>query len=137
MFASIARIVIDAKAAEKFAEFYRQIFELLNVGESENGWVTRSAGSCHLALHRAAITADHRRAAAKMVFGVTDVAQAKRTLVARGFRLGATSLSLDSNFCTGRDPEGNHLSIGDRGVPLRKRALTDSRALRDWSPTRS
>jgi hypothetical protein len=39
MFASIARIVIDAKDAEKIAEFYRQIFELLNVGES------RTAGS--------------------------------------------------------------------------------------------
>ena len=89
MFASIARIVLDVKDAEKFAEFYRQIFELLNVGESEDGWVNRSAGGCHLALHHGAITADHRRAAAKMVLGVTDVAQAKRTLVARGFRLGA------------------------------------------------
>ncbi len=117
MFASIARIVIDVKDAEKFAEFYRQIFELINVGESEGGWVNRSAGSCHLALHRAATTADHRRAAAKMVFGVTDVAQAKRTLVARGFRLGAIHRSPHSNFCNGRDPEGNHLSIGDRGVP--------------------
>ncbi len=109
--------MIDVKDAEKFAEFCRQIFELLNVGEIEDGWGNRSAGSCHLALHRAATTADHRRAAAKMVFGVTDVAQAEKTLVARGFRLGAIHRSPHSNFCNGRDPEGNHLSIGDRGVP--------------------
>jgi hypothetical protein len=81
--------VIDVKDAEKFAEFCRQIFELLNVGEIEDGWVNRSAGSCHLALHRAATTADHRRAAAKTVFGVTDVAQAEKTLVARGLRQAA------------------------------------------------
>ena len=117
MFAPIARIVIYAKDVEKLADFYRRVFELKDVGPSEEGWIELAAGGCNLALHRAAKTADYRRAAAKIVFGVRDVAQAKEILAARGFRLGATSLSLYSNFCTGRDPEGNHLSIGDRGVP--------------------
>jgi hypothetical protein len=109
--------VIDVKDAEKFAEFCRQIFELLNVGEIEDGWVNRSAGSCHLALHRAATTADHRRAAAKTVFGVTDVAQAEKTLVARGLRQGVIHRSRHSNFCNRRDSEGNHPCSGDRGIP--------------------
>lgn len=109
--------MIDVKDAEKFAEFCRQIFELLNVGEIEDGWVNRSAGSCHLALHRAATTADHRRAAAKTVFGVTDVAQAEKTLVALGLRLRAIHRSRHSNFCNRRDPEGNHPCSGDRGIP--------------------
>jgi predicted enzyme related to lactoylglutathione lyase len=117
MFAPIARIVIYAKDAEKLAEFYRRVFELKDVGPSEDGWIELAAGGCNLAFHRAAKTADHRRAAAKIVFGVKDVAQAKATLAARGLRLGAIHRSPNSNFCNGRDPEGNHLSIGDRGFP--------------------
>jgi hypothetical protein len=31
--------------------------------------------------------------------------------------LGAIHRSPNSNFCNGRDPEGNHPSIGDRGLP--------------------
>jgi len=75
-----------------------------------------AAGGCNLDFHRAAETADHRRAAAKIVFGVRDVAKVKKTLVARGLRLGAIHRSPHSNFCNGRNPVGNHLSIGDRGI---------------------
>ncbi len=116
MFAPITRIVIYAKNVEKLAEFYRRVFELTDFGPGEDGWIELAAGGCNLALHRASKTADHRRAAAKIVFGVKDVAQAKATLVARGLRLGTIHRSPNSNFCNGRDPEGNHLCIGDRGV---------------------
>jgi hypothetical protein len=52
----------------------------------------------------------------RRVFEFKDVAQAKETLAARGIRLGAIHRSTNSNYCNGRDPEGNHLSIGDRGI---------------------
>jgi drug/metabolite transporter (DMT)-like permease len=48
MFAPIARIVIYAKDAEKLAEFYRRVFELKDVGPSEDGWIELAAGGCNL-----------------------------------------------------------------------------------------
>jgi predicted enzyme related to lactoylglutathione lyase len=116
MFAPITRVVIYAKDVEILAEFYRRVFELKDAGPPEDGWIELAAGGCNLAFHRAAKSADHRRAAAKIVFGVKNVAQAKKALAARGLVLGAIHKSPHSNFCNGRDPEGNHLSIGDRGV---------------------
>ncbi len=116
MFAPITRIVLYVKNVEKVAGFYQRIFDLKVVGAPEKGWIELGAGGCNLALHQAAKTADHRRAAAKIVFGVKDVAKAKALLEGRGLKLGPIHVTPNSTFCNGKDPEGNLLSIGTRGV---------------------
>jgi len=116
MFAPIKCIILYVKNVEKVAEFYQRVFELEVIGAPEKGWLQLGAGGCNLALHQAAKTADHRRAAAKIVFGVKDVAKAKALLESRGMKLGPIHVTPNSTFCTGKDPEGNLLSIGNRGV---------------------
>jgi predicted enzyme related to lactoylglutathione lyase len=116
MFAPITRIVLYVKNVEKVAEFYQRVFELELVGAPEKGWIQLGAGGCNLALHQAAKTAAFRRAAAKIVFGVKDVAQAKAVLESRGLKLGPIHVTPNSTFCNGKDPEGNKLSIGNRGM---------------------
>lgn len=116
MFAPLTRIVLYVKNVERLAEFYQRVFGLERVGEPEKGWIELNAGACTIALHQAAKTADHRRAAAKIVFGVSDVKKAKATLERRGLKLGPIHVTSHSSFCNGKDPEGNLLSIGDRGV---------------------
>ena len=116
MLAPITRIVLYVKNVEKSAEFYQRVFELKPVGLPEKGWIELGAGGCNIALHQAAKTAGFRRAAAKIVFGVKDVAKTRKLLEKRGLKLGPIHTSPHSTFCNGRDPEGNHLSISSRGV---------------------
>jgi predicted enzyme related to lactoylglutathione lyase len=116
MFAPITRVILYVKNVEKAAEFYQRVFELKIVGPPEKGWIELGAGGCNLALHQAAKTADFRRAEAKIVFGVEDVAKAKALLESRGLKLGPIQVAPNSTFCNGKDPEGNPLSIGNRGV---------------------
>jgi catechol 2,3-dioxygenase-like lactoylglutathione lyase family enzyme len=116
MFAPITRIVLYVRNVEKSAEFYRRVFELEVVGTPEKGWVELNAGGCKIALHQASKTADFRRAAAKIVFGVKDVAKAKALLESRGLKLSAIHVAPNSTFCNGKDLEGNLLCIGNRGV---------------------
>ena len=120
-----------SEGCRKIAEFYRRFFELKDVGPNDDGWIELATGGRNLACHRAAETVDPRRAGSKIIVGTRDVAEAKKTLTARGLRRGVIHRSPNSNFCNGRDPEGHHLSIGDRGIPCRNRSLNDSRALRD------
>ncbi|MEO5958752.1 MAG: VOC family protein [Opitutaceae bacterium] len=115
MFAPITRIILYVKNVERVAEFYQRVFELKPVGPPEKGWIELGAGDCNLALHQAAKTADYRRAAAKISFGVKDVAAAKSQLEKRGLKLGKIHVTPNSTFCNGKDPEGNLLSIGNRG----------------------
>ncbi len=115
MFAPVTRLVIYAKDAEKLAAFYQRIFEL-PVVSTEPGWIELGAGGCNLAFHKAARTADHRRSAAKISFGVKDVMAAKAQLEKRGLKFGPIHFTPNSDFCNGKDPEGNHLSIGNRGL---------------------
>jgi catechol-2,3-dioxygenase len=116
MLAPITRIILYVKNVEKLAEFYQRVFELKAVGPSEKGWIELGAGGCNLALHQAPKTADFRRAAGKIVFGVKDVAKTKALLESRGLKLGPIHVAPNSTFCNGKDPEGNLISIGDRGV---------------------
>ena len=116
MFAPITRIVLYVKNVEKVAEFYQRVFELKIVGSPEKGWIEFAAGGCNIALHQAAKTANFRRAAAKIAFGVKDVATAKILLENRGLKLGPIHITPNSTFCNGKDPEGNLISIGNRGV---------------------
>ena len=116
MLAPITGIILYVKDVEKVAEFYQQVFELEMVGAPEKGWIQLGAGACNLALHQAASTADYRRAAAKIVFGVKDVAKAKAILESRGLKLGPIHVTPNSTFCNGKDPEGNKLCIGNCGV---------------------
>jgi catechol 2,3-dioxygenase-like lactoylglutathione lyase family enzyme len=109
--------VIDVKDAEKFAEFYRRVFELKKVGPRADVLIELAAGGCNLAFRRSAKTADPQRAASKIIAGTRDVAETKRTLTALGLRLRAIHRSRHSNFCNRRDPEGNHPCSGDRGIP--------------------
>ncbi len=116
MFAPITRIVLYVKNVERVAEFYQRVFELKPAGAPEKGWIELSAGGCNIALHQAAKTASFRRAAAKIAFGVKDVQRAKTILESRGLKLGPIHVTPNSSFCNGKDPEGNLLSIGDRGM---------------------
>jgi predicted enzyme related to lactoylglutathione lyase len=116
MFAPITRIVLYVKNLGRAAEFYQRVFQLKVVAEPEVGWIEFAAGGCNLALHQAAKTAGVRRAAAKIVFGVKDVKKAKALLERRGLKLGPIHVTPHSSFCNGKDPEGNLLCIGDRGV---------------------
>ena len=116
MFAPINRIILYVKNVEKVAEFYRRVFELEVIGAPEKGWIELGAGGCNLALHQAAKTVSPRRAAVKIVFGVKDVTRAKALLESRGLKLGPIHVSPNSTFCNGKDPEGNLLCIGNRGV---------------------
>jgi predicted enzyme related to lactoylglutathione lyase len=116
MLAPITRIILYVKNVEKAAAFYQRVFELKIVGTPEKGWIELGAGGCNLALHQAAKTADFRRAAAKISFGVKDVAATKALLESRGLKLGPIHVTPNSTFCNGKDSEGNLLSIGNRGV---------------------
>jgi hypothetical protein len=116
LFAPIAWIGIEAKGSEKLAEFYRRVFELKKVGPRADVLIELAAGGCNLAFRLSAKTADPQRAASKIIAGTRDVAEAKKTLAARGLRLGVIHRSRHSNFCNRRDPEGNHPSSGDRGI---------------------
>ena len=116
MFAPITRVVLYVKNVEKLADFYQRVFEMKIVGKPEKGWIELGGGGCNIALHQASKTADFRRAAAKIVFGVKNVAKAKAILMRRGLKLGSIHEAPNSVFCNGKDPEGNLLSIGNRGV---------------------
>jgi catechol 2,3-dioxygenase-like lactoylglutathione lyase family enzyme len=116
MFAPIARIVLYVKNVDRMAEFYQRVFEMKPVARPEKGWLELGGGGCNLALHQAAKTANFRRAAAKITFGVKDVAKARAILARRGLKLGPIHTTPNSTFCNGKDPEGNLLSIGNRGV---------------------
>ncbi len=116
MLAPVTRIVLYVKNVEKTAEFYQRVFELKPVAPPEKGWIELGAGGCNIALHQASKTADFRPAAAKIVFGVKHVAKTKALLERRGLRLGAIHRTPHSTFCNGKDPEGNLLCIGDRGL---------------------
>ncbi len=116
MLAPITRIVLYVKNVEKLAEFYQRVFELKPVAPPEKGWIELGAGGCNIALHQASKTADFRRAAAKIVFGVKDVAKTKALLKRRGLKLGPIHDGPNSRFCNGKDPEGNLISIGNRGL---------------------
>ena len=116
MFAPITGLVLYVKIIEKTADFYQRVFELKPIGQPEKGWVSLDGGGCKLALLQAAKSADHRRAAAKIVFGVRDVAKAKTILESRGLKLGPVHVSPNSTFCNGKDPEGNMLCLSNRGM---------------------
>ena len=70
MFAPITRIILYVKNLDKTAEFYQRVFELEVVSAPEKAGSSPGAGGCNLAVHQAAKTADFRRAAAKIIFGV-------------------------------------------------------------------
>jgi predicted enzyme related to lactoylglutathione lyase len=116
MFAPITRIILYVKDVGRAAEFYQRVFEMKPVAPPEKGWIELGGGGCNLALHQAAKSANFRRAAAKIAFGVKDVAKARALLSRRGLKLGAIHRTPHSTFCNGKDPEGNLLSIGNRGV---------------------
>jgi catechol-2,3-dioxygenase len=116
MFAPVTRIVLNVRSIGKAAGFYQRVFELQPVGPPEKGWIELGARGCNIALHQAARTAGFRRAAAKIAFGVKDVPKAKAQLGRRGLKLGPIHVSPRSTFCNRKDPEGNLLCIGNRGV---------------------
>ena len=113
----ISEIILFVKDMQAQVVFYRDKLglEVTHPGNksdySQEFWVTFATGAVTLALHGGG---DGRigKDAAKFVFRVKDVKQARTELIERGVKMGdVRSAGPGITVCDGADPEGNRVSI--------------------------
>jgi len=117
MIGKISRVILFVGDVEKTAEFYQDVLGLKLAGPPEEGWIELNGGGCNLALHVA--RGKYKKGGdspAKIVFGVKNVAAAKKTIEKHGCEMGKIFKFGKIQFCDGRDPEGNPFQISSRGV---------------------
>lgn len=113
----LIEIIVYVADMDAQVTFYRDVFELEVTYPTElesyagEYWVTLDGGGVVLALHGGA-EGKLGKDAAKIVFGVEDIQEARAELVAKGVSIGEVrSAAPDVWVCDGRDPEGNPFSI--------------------------
>lgn len=111
----ITRVVLYVKDIEKVARFYETHFGLRRGPDDEKGWLELSGGGCAIALHQAALS-QKSGAAMKLVFGVRDVEAFKAECARNGLKFGAVHRAHGVEFANAKDPNGNSISISNRGM---------------------
>jgi len=115
----IVRVILYVKDIPKTAEFYQRHFGMIPIPADEEGWLELTgAGTCNIALHRAAKT-QKSGAAIKLVFGVPDVRKFKSEREAHGLKFGPIHDAGDFEFANAKDPAGNSIQISSRGLTSR------------------
>jgi predicted enzyme related to lactoylglutathione lyase len=113
----IARIILYVKDIAKVAVFYERFFGMEPLPGADAGWLELAspAGGCSIALHKAAVS-QKSGAAMKIVFGVADVRAFKSAKEKIGLKLGTIHEVEGFEFCNGKDPAGNSISVSSRGL---------------------
>ena len=113
----IARIILYVRDIPKVAAFYQLHFGLVPQPGATPGWqeLASPSGGCSVALHQAAVS-QKSGAAMKLVFSVADVQAFKAAAEKQGLKFGVIHDTGEHQFCNGKDPAGNSISISSRGT---------------------
>lgn len=113
----LLEVIVYVEDMSRQVAFYRDVMGLaikVPQGVEDYGpasWVELDTGQCSLCLH----AGGQRRFgpdAPKFVFHVSDVAEIREVLVARGVPMGPVRAAAPGvQVCDGTDPEGNKFSI--------------------------
>jgi catechol 2,3-dioxygenase-like lactoylglutathione lyase family enzyme len=110
---NLFEVILNVRDMEAQTRFYRDMLGL-DVDVSGGFWTTFRTGDCTLALHGGGdgrIGGD----AARIVFRVDDVEQARLELLSRGVKLGEVRSPVDGvRVVDGKDPEGNSFHLEQR-----------------------
>ena len=120
----LAMVILFARNMDKQVTFYRDVmgfrvtFPKRVKDFSKERWVEMETGGSRLALHPLT-RGPVGRQTTELVFRVSDIAAARKTLAKRGLKLSRIrSPGPGIKICDGEDPEGNPICldsvIGDR-----------------------
>ena len=111
----IRSIMLFVKDVEKVARFYEEYFELVRVGEPEDGYLELAAGDVRLALHAAKWSdGDNSESPAKIVFECKDVKTTVADFKKKGLTFGKIFEWNGFAFADTKDPENNPIQISSR-----------------------
>jgi catechol 2,3-dioxygenase-like lactoylglutathione lyase family enzyme len=128
----VARVILYVRDIPKVAAFYQRFFDMRPLPGGSDGWLelASAAGGCTIALHQASV-GQKSGAAMKLVFGVPDVHAFKSAREKDGLKLGVVHEVRQGGrgfeFCNGKDPAGNSISISSRGMAGRVTSFGASR----------
>ncbi len=115
---AVSRVILYVKDVAKVATFYQRHFAMKVVTGATDSWIelsSETAGSCNIALHKAAIS-QKSGAAMKIVFGVADVETFANERKAEGLIFGPIHRFDEFSFANAKDPAGNSIQISSRGL---------------------
>jgi catechol 2,3-dioxygenase-like lactoylglutathione lyase family enzyme len=107
----MARVILFTGQIDAMSKFYGEVLGLKQV-TNEKGRREFAAGGAPIALHSG--PSSPGRKGPKIVFHAKDVAAMRKTLVARGARLGEVRQGEMFCLCDGKDPDGNPIQLSDR-----------------------
>ena len=107
----MARVILFTAQIDAMSKFYGEVLGLKQVTE-EKGWREFDAGGVTIGLHSG--PSSPGRKGPKIVFYAKDVAAMRKTLVARGAKLGEARQGDVFCLCDGKDPDGNPIQLSDR-----------------------
>jgi len=109
------RVILFTSNFDEMVRFYGEVLGL-PVVSNEEGWREFDSGPCRIAIHRGHRPKGESGATpAKLVFYAEDVAAARAFLVEeRQVKMGKIMSPGESEFCDGKDPDGNPFQISSR-----------------------
>jgi catechol 2,3-dioxygenase-like lactoylglutathione lyase family enzyme len=110
MVGKLARVILFVRNVEVAKAFYRDVLGL-QVTNDEGSFVELDAGSCRIALHKAAKANPGRT---KLAFRVQDVEGMRTVLSKNGALMGRLHVGKGLAWCDGKDPDGNAFQISTR-----------------------
>jgi predicted enzyme related to lactoylglutathione lyase len=105
----IARIILFTGQMDAMSRFYGQVIGLRQI-TNEKCWREFDAGGARIALHCGPSSPGGK--GPKIVFQANDVAALRKTLTARGAKLGKVRQG-EFCLCDGRDPDGNPIQLSN------------------------
>jgi predicted enzyme related to lactoylglutathione lyase len=111
----LRRVIVFARNMNTLAAFYRDVLGLdeLTTPDDSRTWREFQAGASSIALHNGGVAISAGKPP-KIVFYVSDVAQARDALNARGANFGRVIVTGEFQLSNGTDPEGNALALSSR-----------------------
>ena len=109
----LSRVILFTSNMDRMVAFYRDVLGL-KLKTNEKGWKRFDAGGCEIALHSGGRKPGPR--SPKIQFDVKDVAATRAWLIARGMKMGKVSSTDGLDLCGGEDPDGNSVSLSNRGL---------------------
>ncbi|HVN63314.1 MAG TPA: VOC family protein, partial [Candidatus Binataceae bacterium] len=104
-------VILFTARFDAMSKFYGKLLGLKQMSQ-EKGWCEFNAGPTRIALHSG--PSSPGRKGPKIVFYAKDVAATRKTLMARGAKLGKVRGTGTFCLCDGRDPDGNPIQLSSR-----------------------
>jgi hypothetical protein len=111
-------VMLYARDVQRSAAFCRSHFGFVPVMPAVEGLITlpSASGRARIVIHQAAKSVKLGLAAAKLIFDVRDIEAFKAQAAVNGLMFGGTHRADGYSFSTGKDPDGNSVSISSRDL---------------------